>query len=207
MKILLLIRLNFSCSLWNWCLCAWLSQALLCKFQSQMSDWPNTNCWFDLRTLVAERRTDRVCLYMKTRQAALICENAFNKGSWPWCLCHMRIITTRSDWFGDILGKTISFQKIQNRWKVLFLTAESRPLLSPVPFPEQNMNIGIHLPLLMMKTLDSSIITNLLAFGVSCVLAALAAMNPECSLPTLVAVSASLESWHRVSFETWDPQG
>ena len=83
------------------------------------------------------REVDRPCwpLYEDSRQAALICENAFNKGSWPWCLCHMRIITTRSDWFGDILGKTISFQKIQNRWKVLFLTAESRPLLSPLLSP------------------------------------------------------------------------
>ena len=67
MKILLLIGLyvlNFSCGLWNW-MCAWLSQALLCKFQSQMSVWPNSNCWFDLRTLVAQRWIDRVCLYMK----------------------------------------------------------------------------------------------------------------------------------------------
>ena len=155
MKILLLIRLNFSCSLWNWCLCAWLSQALLCKFQSQMSDWPNTNCWFDLRTLVAERRTDRGCLYMKMLDKLLwfVKMHSTKDRDLGARVIYMRIITTRSDWFGDILGKTISFQKIQNRWKVLFLTAESRPLLSPVPFPEQNMNIGIHLPLLMMRTL------------------------------------------------------
>ena len=123
---------NFSCGLWNW-MCAWLSQALLCKFQSQMSDWPNTNCWFDLRTLVAEGRTDRGCLYMKMLGKLLWFVKMHSTKDRDLGACVIWGLSQQGQ-TGTFWEKTISFQKIQNRWKVLFLTAESRPLLSPVPF-------------------------------------------------------------------------
>ena len=152
---------NFSCGLWNW-MCAWLSQALLCKFQSQMSDWPNTNCWFDLRTLVAEGRTDRGCLYMKMLGKLLWFVKIHSTKDRDLGACDIWGLSQQGQ--TDLVTfweKQYPSKKFKIAGKSCFWQQSLDHCCPPSPFPEQNMNIGIHLPLLMMRTLDSSIITNL----------------------------------------------